>query len=776
MHADRLSRTSLSNREWGFLLIIFGLAVGLRATYLLQIKDNPFFDHPRLDALFHDRWAQTVASGDVVGDKVFFRAPAYPYFLGALYAIFGHNYVVPRVAQQLIGAVGLVLLYLLARRMFGIPVAVVASILCSFYAVLVYFEGELLFESLLVFACMVWLLMVRTHEGTSFRRSFFLGIVYGIICCIRPPFLAIAPFLFLGLAWRYIKSGTRLLAVRTILALSLGCLLVILPIAIRNYVVGRDIVLIASQGGINFYIGNNPGANGHSSMMPESGGASWENRDQTYIVEKALGHAPSPSEESWFWYQRGLQFLIQHPTQYLSLLVKKLYLFWNWYEIPNNQSFSSFTKYSTLLRILPVGFWMVGPLGLMGMIMAWRKKREYFSIAFVILYTSVIVLFFVCDRFRLPVVPVLCIFAAYALVSILGIIKERNWRDMAIAGAILTGCAIVVNSNLYPIEKDTTARDFLALGIVNLDKGDYPHAIEAFERSAAAHKTPPPNLLLNWGVAEWFLGRTEEAIRKFHEELVYYPNSYPALNNLSYSHLSLGRPDSAILYGTIATRVKPYLPRAYLAIALAYQREKDLHSAATILETGIGACGAGFFRGQLMLAETYKEMGRIDAAESIYRQVLCARTSSSQPAYEPEINFVNRDLPEDDAVRLHAEAAYGLGHVWAARRNPDSSLFYFQRAVGLSPRYADAWADVGVAFMQTRRFAEADSALRQAIALAPQNHLYWFNYGTLLGIRGHLQEAEIAFQKTLELRPDFQPAKEKIDLTRKLLPKMRTER
>jgi tetratricopeptide (TPR) repeat protein len=760
----------LASGERWFLIAIFTCAIAFRIIYILEIQNNPFFEHPRLDALFHDKWAVAIASGELVGDKVFFRAPAYPYFLATLYAMFGHNYLLPRIVQHVFGALSLLVLYFLARRMFGIRTAVLASIFTLLYPVLLYFEGELLFESLLAFFCLAWLAAVeRCKERPSFGRWLFVGFIFGIVCCIRPLFLVIAPFVFVWIVRQYFTSGASREGVRVLFTMVLACLLPIIPITIRNYVVGNDIVLIAYQGGVNFYIGNNPEADGHSSMMPGLRGASWENRDQTYLVEKALGHPPSPSEESLFWYAKGFQFVVQQPMQYLSLLMRKAYLFWNWYEIPNNQNFYSFKKYSTLLQILPIGFWIVGPLGMLGMVMAFKKRRGGLAILFIVLYTSVIISFFVCDRFRLPIVPLLCMFAAFALDSLVEIAQRREWKQLLSAGVIGACCALLVNSNLFSIEKDTNSRDFLGVGIVELNKGNYLDAITNFQRSAESNNVPPPNLFLNWGVAEWGMGHKDRAITMFTEELLRYPDSYGSLNNLSYLYLSLGKIDSAIRFGSMAIRTKPYLPKAYIAIAQAYQKQGELEKAVVVLEQGLHACGGVFVRGELLLAGTYKELGRIDAAEALYRNVITHSANSTQPAYEPDLNFVDGDLAGEDRTRLRAEAMYGLGHVWAARRNLDSSVFYFRNAVLTSPEYADAWADFGVALMQARHYTDADSALNQAIRLQPQNHLYWYNYGTLLGTLGHLSEAVEAFEQALSIRPDFEPARQKADLSRKLL-------
>jgi tetratricopeptide (TPR) repeat protein len=449
--------------------------------------------------------------------------------------------------------------------------------------------------------------------------------------------------------------------------------------------------------------------------------------------------------------------------------MKKAYLFWNWYEIPNNQNFYSFRKYSTLLQILPIGFWIVGPLGMLGMVMAFHKRRGSLTILFIVLYTSVTILFFVCDRFRLPIVPLLCMFAGFGLNSIFEIAQQRKWKQLLSAGVVGTCCTLLVDSNLYGIEKSTSARDFLAVGIVELDKRNYLEAIANFEQAVESNKLTPPNLFLNWGVAELRLGHEDRAIARFKDELLRYPDSYGALNNLSYFYVSIGKIDSAIHFGTMAVRTKPYLPKAYIAVAQAYQKKKQLEKAAVVLEQGLQTCKETFLRGKLLLAGIYRELGRIEDAETLYRSALTQSNVSAQPAYEPDLGFVEGDLGGENETLLRAEAMYEFGHLWTVRMNLDSSIAYFRAAVLTWPEYADAWADLGVALMRAQHYTDADSALNRAIRLQPKNHLYWYNYGTLLGTLGHLSEAVEAFEQTLNIRPDFEPARQKLELSQELL-------
>ena len=56
------------------------------------------------DSRSYDLWAQEIARGHWLGDRVFYQAPLYPYFLATLYWLFGHHLFMIRVVQIILGA------------------------------------------------------------------------------------------------------------------------------------------------------------------------------------------------------------------------------------------------------------------------------------------------------------------------------------------------------------------------------------------------------------------------------------------------------------------------------------------------------------------------------------------------------------------------------------------------------------------------------------------------------------------------------------------------
>ena len=67
-------------RKYVFIALIFSLALILRLINIFIIDDNPYFENPIMDELYHDQWAQKIASGDLLSRTPFYRAPAYIFY------------------------------------------------------------------------------------------------------------------------------------------------------------------------------------------------------------------------------------------------------------------------------------------------------------------------------------------------------------------------------------------------------------------------------------------------------------------------------------------------------------------------------------------------------------------------------------------------------------------------------------------------------------------------------------------------------------------------
>jgi tetratricopeptide (TPR) repeat protein len=75
------------------------------------------------------------------------------------------------------------------------------------------------------------------------------------------------------------------------------------------------------------------------------------------------------------------------------------------------------------------------------------------------------------------------------------------------------------------------------------------------------------------------------------------------------------------------------------------------------------------------------------------------------------------------------------------------------------PSLANAWHNLGLALNAQDRFAEAETALRRGLDLAPDKADMWNNLATTLQHLGRVPEAILALERALQLWPTFDLAR-----------------
>ena len=746
---------SLPRKEKLFLLGLFLFSFLLRLIYLLQVKSNPFFYNLSLDPLFHDLWAQAVASGDWVGQGVFFRAPFYPYFLGLIYKVIGHDLLVVRLIQHIIGSVSVVLVYLLARRLFGRRTAFISGILASTYWIFIYFEGELLLDFLLVFLdVLLILLLYRAADRPGFRNWFGAGIILGFSAITRPNILIFVPFILLWLFIRFHSQKSKLFCLRSWAFVCLGAGLVILPVTIRNYLVGRDFVFIASQGGINFFIGNNPHADGTSAVVPGLGD-DWDYTDAVVLAEQELGRELKPSQASNYFYKRGWDFIVEEPSKSIPLLLKKVYLVWNQFEVSNNQNTYFFQRYSSLLRILPIGFWLVGPLSVLGIWLAFKNlKKCSLILFFVFSYLFTIVFFFVADRFRLPVIPFLVILASWALVFLWENVKIRNYSALIFPATLLAIAFWFCNSNFYNLSKSNFAQSFFSLGNVYL-KQNQPEKAEAYYDSALAMNENLPRARLNLGIIQLRRGELDRAGAEFATVLALNPYEEKAYNNLSTVYRLKGELRKAAQFASAAIQLRPNYGTAYSNLGLAYQALNQPDSAISVLQTGVGLLPDDI-QLRYYLGELYLRLQNQEPAEQEFSRVLSSPSRVDIETYD--ISGFGQAQAQSQS-RLKAQAAYYLGLMKISREDWTQAERFFRLALELKPDLAEAYGNLGKLAEMKGNLNAAVELHSRAIQLSPKSPLHYYNRAATYLNLGQTELAGQDLESALQLDPEFDPAR-----------------
>ena len=507
-------------RDAALLTAIVLFAFALRLIYVLQMRGSPLFDDPVMDELYHDQWARALAAGQTYMEGPFFRAPLYPAFLAAIYKFFGQSYLVPRLIQAGLGSLSCGLLFLIGRRVFTRTIGAVAGFAAGGYWMLIYFDGELLIPSLIVFLdlALIWL-MLRAAGAPGKLIHGLGGAVLGLSALGRPNILLFGPAIVIWLFIVHREKRSRALAYAT--CVTAGCLLVILPVTIRNYVVGKDAVLISSQGGVNLYIGNNPQADGRTAIVPGTPGDWWGGYYAAIKrAEQASGRILKPSEVSRYYFGQAMDFIRRRPADFLSLTILKLRLFWTRWEVSNNKDIYFWSEnFTPIVRWLPLGFAVIGPLGILGLILCRNRRAELFPLwGFVVVYMVSVVLFFCTARYRTPILPVLILLAVYAVFEGVRAVSRKRWR--AIGGGLVGLALAAAFVNVPPEGKQyrNEAFAYVRLGSAYARKDRLDQAADSYRKAV---QIAPFFLTAHFklGMLQRHMNQLDEAIAEFRAAL-----------------------------------------------------------------------------------------------------------------------------------------------------------------------------------------------------------------------------------------------------------------
>lgn len=502
---------------------IFLLALALRLLHFREVAlHDPYYALPTVDDVQYDAWARRLAEGDGLIDGVLYLGPGYPIFMAAVYAIFGASLPAVKAVQAGLGALTPVLVFGLTRELFDRRAAAVAGGLCACYAMLVFYGGTLMTVNLKVPLVVggAWML-VRALRRPGAARFAGAGALVGMAVLVQqtalPWALLMAPWILFG------TPGAAPLSRRAGWAASFlaGTFAFILPITLHNATSGGDFVLLNSMGGPNFYMGNQPAADG-TWQVPDLGFRQRaDNPDEMQrqfeaAAERATGRELRPSEVSAYWMARGVDEVRKDPLRWVALELRKLALHFNAYEVWNIRSFEISQASSWVLRLPLATLGLVAPLGLLGLLLSLARWRELVVLyGGMLAYLASSLLFFVLARYRIPGMVLLMPFAGFAVVRIADAVRRREGRWLAPSGVALALLAVFVH---LPLESSAGR---MHMAWYNL--GNQYRELERWDEAIAAYQTSlrlVPDAIStrnNLALAYELAGHRDEAIRGWQE-------------------------------------------------------------------------------------------------------------------------------------------------------------------------------------------------------------------------------------------------------------------
>ena len=258
--------------------------------------------------------------------------------------------------------------------------------------------------------------------------------------------------------------------------------------------------------------------------------------------------------------------------------------------------------------------------------------------------------------------------------------------------------------------------DPLADGIKALDAKDYPTAIAAFQKAAAAE---PKDFAAQFhlGLAYSLAGDKEKALAAYRQALELKPDLYEAQMNPSALLMDTGKPAEAVPLLKRAIEAKPTELRPKFFLGLAYLRA-----------------------GQLAEADTQLKAAReLDAKSEEVSSALLELASAFEKARQlPQAIAIYNEFPGNVAARER------VGELLLESGKPEEAIPHLEAAVKLSPSGANRYA-LATAYLRSKQTDKATQMMEQAIAAETNNVELRIAYGGLLRDQRNFQAAAQQF-------------------------------
>ena len=310
-------------------LLIFAATLLLRVGTAWQFIHSPYAAPITGDMRFYAEWARRIADGQLTDFHAFYGQPLYAYSLGALFAVVGFQPALVALLQAVIDAATAVLIYRIATLAFpGTPrrgelIGYLAAIGWMLFVPAAAYSALLIPASLTVFAwwfC-VWWLLARGAEAQPLE---WLGVslFVGSVAMASATILFVLPLF----AWKLFRRRSPFAAALVFAGIVTGTA----PAWAHNAFIARDPVFLSAHSGVNFWIGNNPEANGYPRVPRELPSEQAALLKKSIEVAEANAGRPLPrSAVSAFWAGKARDYIRAQPASWSRLLLRKLRNFWN---------------------------------------------------------------------------------------------------------------------------------------------------------------------------------------------------------------------------------------------------------------------------------------------------------------------------------------------------------------------------------------------------------------------------------------------------------------
>jgi 4-amino-4-deoxy-L-arabinose transferase-like glycosyltransferase len=389
-----------SKRRW-WLLLAAAFIPRLAFLWIWQKEslDSRFYDDGYV--LLAQHWLGWV--NNLSGFEVHNPAPGFAFWCAMLFKLAGGpNLLVIRMVNVVLSSFSCVLLGLWATHLRDENTGLAAGLLLALSPMHVFFSAHLQSETFFVFFEILFFgAMLRYWPTTLWRVAFPLGFFGGALCLVRSAFAVYLPVLCLVCLWQIVKKQTRIVAVAGLLV---GWSLPILGWTYYNWSHYHRFIPLTVQSGLTLYAGISLNAEDRANRIIPV----WAEMKQKGIDDWV--------DQDGYFRNKALDFIKANPVRYAGIVVKKSLQYWRpW----------PYSPYPKTARVM-LGFYygVLFVLAIMGMIGLRSQAVALLPVFALFAALSVSHSFFDTSlRYRMPLEPYLCVFAAVGWLSLF-----RRWN------------------------------------------------------------------------------------------------------------------------------------------------------------------------------------------------------------------------------------------------------------------------------------------------------------------------------------------------------------
>ncbi len=686
------------------LVLILLAGACLRLLYLWDLQEHPDFQVPltfQVDMGFIDNsafdhaqsWRAALGLSPIErrferhvvwrrnpGDPQL-RPPAYTFFLGALYFLFGDHQIALRLAQMALGLCSVWLGYCLGKRLRGRGTGLVVAALLAGYWPLIVYESVIHEPVMIVFCSLLFMnaaLWWQRRPGGG--RAALMGAACGLYTTAAAAIILFLPVLLMWLGWALFWRVPRTAWFRSVLTQSTAALIAffapLAPVAVMNYVDSGMFVLNSYGQGITLYIGNQPESRGYLLGADALLDAYHGGRHRDLRVDEKVALIDSWPRWAAMARAAAAEHIGNHPLWFLRLCLKRALLFWTPHEIPQNVIEYCDKRFSRTLYWFPGGFGLLLPFILMGWWrvarLYWTRLSRYYSsgtveagsevnldgcllvgLLVLVWYAPYLVLW-ISAHFRVPLLPALFVFFALGLHWCMRPLLLRHWgvaaRNLTAAGLAMGALWMVPMSYdehiqtwlYYRVEHyraqgrldkaaaaaervvqrsphHAFARRAYAQALLELERRG--EALAQFEAALAleGEEATVVEVLEQVGTLRRALGDSAGAKEAFEALLARRPDHYMALHGLGDIAFGQGDYAKALPYLERACAADPQRSNAYFLLGMSYAALGEASKAEEAFRGGMAADPADVWP-MMGLADLLRTQGKADEACALYRR------------------------------------------------------------------------------------------------------------------------------------------------------------